>query len=278
MFNTNNLPFSISEEKYQEILQLDFLPITSSRGNLEGKTFHHLTVLGKGPGYVSPGGHKSTQWWCICDCEDHNILLVRGANLTSGNTKSCGCQNTASRKENVKKAALASQVDLSNRLFGELLAIEPTTERKRGSVVWKCQCSCGNIHYVAANELNAHRIESCGCTQISKGVRKIRNLLDQNNISYVMEKTYPSCKFPDTNAAARFDFYINNDFLLEYDGIQHFQERDTKFFRDSLQQRQEHDQYKNQWCKDHNIPLKRIPYTELDNLSLEMIMGDKYLL
>jgi hypothetical protein len=36
----------------------------------------------------------------------------------------------------------------------------------------------------------------------------------------------------------------------------------------------ESDTIKNNYCKQHNIPLVRIPYWERDNLSLEMIFGD----
>lgn len=35
---------------------------------------------------------------------------------------------------------------------------------------------------------------------------------------------------------------------------------------------------KNQYAKDKNIPLIRIPYTEINNLSLEHILGDKFLI
>lgn len=109
---------------------------------------------------------------------------MRGSNLTSGNTKSCGCQNTLARKENAKKATLATRVDLTNQKFGELKALLPTEERKNGSVVWLCECSCGKKHCVAANELTSHRIESCGCTKESKGIRKIKNILDEAGIPY----------------------------------------------------------------------------------------------
>jgi hypothetical protein len=66
-------------------------------------------------------------------------------------------------------------------------------------VVWECKCSCGRTHYVAANDLNSHRIESCGCTKEFKGIKKIKELLDNNNISYITEKTFNNCKFEDTN-------------------------------------------------------------------------------
>jgi hypothetical protein len=35
---------------------------------------------------------------------------------------------------------------------------------------------------------------------------------------------------------------------------------------------QEHDSFKNQWCKDNNIPLIRIPYTHLKDLCLEDLL------
>lgn len=50
------------------------------------------------------------------------------------------------------------------------------------------------------------------------------------------------------------------------------------FFKDTLEKRQEHDRIKNEYAKSHNIPLIRIPYTELDNISLDTIMGNKFLI
>lgn len=64
---------------------------------------------------------------------------------------------------------------------------------------------------------------------------------------------------------------------MEFDGIQHFEERNS-FFKDTLSQRQENDLYKNNWAKEHNIPLKRIPYTEIDNITLEAIIGNQFLI
>lgn len=38
------------------------------------------------------------------------------------------------------------------------------------------------------------------------------------------------------------------------------------------------DKEKNQYAIEHNIPLVRIPYTERDNITLDMLLGDKYLI
>lgn len=34
---------------------------------------------------------------------------------------------------------------------------------------------------------------------------------------------------------------------------------------------QEHDKIKNEYCKQHNIPLIRIPFTEINNLNINML-------
>jgi len=57
---------------------------------------------------------------------------------------------------------------------------------------------------------------------MSHGERKIGQLLKENNISFVREKTFESCRFTDTHALARFDFYVDNKYLIEFDGAQHF--------------------------------------------------------
>ena len=84
------------------------------------------------------------------------------------------------------------------------------------------------------------------------------------------KKKFNDCRFLDTNNYARFDFFINNQYLLEFDGIQHFESFGYGWFTSEAHQKIiEHDNFKNQWCKEHNIPLIRIPYTHLKRLCLE---------
>ena len=115
---------------------------------------------------------------------------------------------------------------------------------------------------------------SCGCLKSSLGETAIKNLLKQNNIVFEEQKTFSNCKFIDTNWLARFDFYVNNEYLVEFDGSQHFFfiEKSKWNTKDNLIKTQQRDAYKNQWCKDNNIPLIRIPYTKLDTLCIEDLM------
>jgi hypothetical protein len=56
------------------------------RLNLIGKKFGRLTVVG-----FSHMRNKRTCWLCECSCG--NKKVVRNSDLTSGDTKSCGCLN-----------------------------------------------------------------------------------------------------------------------------------------------------------------------------------------
>lgn len=62
---------------------------------------------------------------------------------------------------------MARAADLSGRVFGKLTAKRPTERRDNGSVVWLCECECGNTAEVSARNLVHSHTTSCGC---AKGV------------------------------------------------------------------------------------------------------------
>lgn len=55
--------------------------------DLTGMVFERLTVL-REAGKKKPGVYL---WECECSCDKHTHIIVEGANLRNGNTKSCGC-------------------------------------------------------------------------------------------------------------------------------------------------------------------------------------------
>ena len=108
----------------------------------------------------------------------------------------------------------------------------------------------------------------------------IDKILNQNHIKFISQYTEPQLK------KKRFDFAILNDDnqiirLIEFDGQQHYEERkgfwNSNNPKQDLIELQQRDKEKNQYAKEHNIPLVRIPYWERDNITLNMIMGDEYL-
>lgn len=109
--------------------------------------------------------------------------------------------------------------------------------------------------------------------KISLGEQKIIELLQNNNIDFIREATFGTCLFPDTFYPARFDFYINHSYLIEYDGEQHFSYSNRGWnTEEQYKKTLEHDEYKNQWCKNNNIPLIRIPYTHLKDLNINDLL------
>lgn len=234
---------------------------------LVGQRFGKLVVLESTPQRY----HNSIVWKCQCDCG--NIKYVPTDLLRSGHTKSCGC--------------LIREVqgnDLTNQRFGKLVALYPCDYKKRSSIIWHCRCDCGNECDVESYNLRSRTTSSCGCINRSIGELKIEAILLENNIIYKKEITFEDLKNPNTNCKYRFDFglYKNDTLyrLIEFDGEQHFGERsglwgDLK--KDPFEARQQRDKEKNEYALSHNIPLVRIPYWERDNITLKMIIGDKYL-
>lgn len=53
--------------------------------------------------------------------------------------------------------------DIRNITFGYLTPVEPTDQRHRKDVVWRCKCKCGNIVEMPATRLLTGNTLSCGC-------------------------------------------------------------------------------------------------------------------
>ena len=115
--------------------------------DLTGQTFGNLTAIS----LAHERARGGVMWECECKCGTRKKIL--GSNLVRGSTKSCGCGQNKNRP----------MKNLSNQKFGQLTAISPTKERSRGSVVWKCVCSCGEQINVPSRDLLNRKTKSCGC-------------------------------------------------------------------------------------------------------------------
>lgn len=276
--------------------------------NLVGQKFGSLTVLER-----APGKNKQVYWTCQCDCgtikdvksqhlregkiktcgrcnantiigqQFKNWLVLEATDQKSGTLilYKCKCIHCGhigyktspdlktyafDRCENCRATWLIGQ------RFGKLVVEERAGATQYRHTVWKCRCDCGNITYGTYTHLASGDKISCGCV-VSKGEAKINQILTENNIEFIQQKTFDSCRFSDSDCLAKFDFYLPAyNILIEYDGAQHYEECGYGWFTvERLQEIKKRDEYKNQWCQENNIPLIRIPYTEYENLSIEMI-------
>lgn len=228
--------------------------------DLVNQIFGKLTVLREVP-RAERKNDKIVEWECQCECG--TIIRVRTSYLTSGHTKSCGCYRAESM------AKIMSN-DISNQRFGKLIALEPTKERASdGSIMWRCQCDCGNVTYVNTHSLKSKTIQSCGC-QRSRGESKINQLLFNLNLNYQTQFWYKDLK---DKTYLYFDFAIlDNDkniiCLIEYQGEQHY--LDIPFLNSNITKK--HDQMKKEYCQRNNIRLIEIPYYDFDKLNEQYIL------
>lgn len=223
--------------------------------DITGQRFGMLTV-------IAPTRDKNGrfQWLCKCDCGSETSVLT--SNLKQGRTKSCGCQARLGRKK---------KIELIGQKIGHLTVIEPTEQRQGNMVVWKCLCDCGNLKEVKGWYLTRGIVSSCGCLK-SKGEQKISQILSENNIKYEREKIFDTCLSP-TGAPLHFDFYVENKYLIEYDGEQHFLTQPNSLYsQEHIKKIQLYDKIKNDWCKNNQIPLIRIPYIKFNSLTLDDLL------
>lgn len=168
--------------------------------------------------------------------------------------------------------------DIRNQKFNKLIPLYPLKERKFQNLVWHCKCDCGNETIVVGADLRNGHTQSCGCVN-SINEKKIIDILKENKINFEYQKTFPNCKYENSNYNAIFDFYLPDyNCVIEYDGEQHY--KAVRFSNISstqaeynLKKTQEHDRYKNEWCKENNIKMIRIPYWDKEKINLNYILN-----
>jgi len=119
-----------------------------------------------------------------------------------------------------------------------------------------------SIHGVFSVDPKKH-LKGIGCPKcgISKGEARVEQYLIENNIEYVREKIF------DGLDKKRFDFYLSKkNVVIEYDGVQHF--KAIEFFggEKGLEKIKTNDKLKDSFCRNKNIKVLRIPYTDYDNI------------
>ena len=224
--------------------------------NETGKRYGKLIVISQ----TANREFGSVKWLCKCDCG--NYCEVAGDALRQGQTQSCGCLvKERSREANLK--------NIAGQKFGKLtvLEIDERTSAEKGRVFWKCQCDCGKITSIYSSNLINGITKSCGCIRSSYGEEQIEKILIENNINYCKEYTFSDLH--TNNVPLRFDFAIFNKQhqliqLIEYDGKQHYIPVEKFGGEKAFNHMKLNDERKNKYCKEHNIKLVRIPYTNLD--------------
>ena len=226
------------------------------------------------------GANKKTLYKCLI----HNVEWETTPNhINEGQ----GCP--LCKTEKLSKAKLKSQ----NEFIDIMHTVNPNIDligQYRGvNHIHAFICNICNTIWNTTAENVVHSKNPTGCPNCSssKLERRIKNYLDNNNITYKQQYRINQCKH---KRPLPFDFAIfkNNNLLclIEADGRQHFNVSqfggvDIDKAKQEFEQTKLRDNIKNKYCQNNNIKLLRIPYWEFDNiekiLNKELLKGgDEY--
>lgn len=110
----------------------------------------------------------------------------------------------------------------------------------------------------------------------SRGEIKIEEILEAAGLNYQEEYSFPGLA-SSSGRLLRFDFAVfdddgNIDFLIEYQGRQHYEASPKFGGKRGLYQQQHNDNQKRRFCALQGITLVEIPYTEENLISYDYIM------
>ena len=110
----------------------------------------------------------------------------------------------------------------------------------------------------------------------SYGEIKIEEILKNYGMNFKMEYIFQDLRSPN-GKPLRFDFAVfdddgNIDFLIEYQGKQHYEPSSKFGGKKGFYQQQFNDNKKRRYCALNGIKLIEIPYTEENLISYDYIM------
>ncbi len=110
----------------------------------------------------------------------------------------------------------------------------------------------------------------------SRGEIKIQEILQQSGLRFTMEQSFEGLN-SSNGRPLRFDFCVydddgNIDFLIEYQGKQHYEPSQKFGGKKGFYQQQFNDNKKRRFCALNEITLIEIPYTEEHLITYDYIL------
>lgn len=194
-------------------------------------------------------------------CPIHGVQKMRISNLISGK----GCPQC--RIDNAREKYKLSKSDIVLRVAecgGNLLNPDDYINRYIKNLKIDCP-SCGEPFVTSFVNFTQHGGQLCSnCKRIeSLGESEVRRYLEKYNIEFESEKWFDDCR--DLKPLP-FDFYLPIfNMCIEFDGSQHYYDKGE--FSGGIEYVKKHDKIKNDYCKENNIYLIRIPYWKIDKIN-----------
>lgn len=114
----------------------------------------------------------------------------------------------------------------------------------------------------------------------SRGEIKIEEILQAAGLNFQEEYSFPDL-VAESGRPLRFDFCVfdddgNIDFLIEYQGAQHYEARSKFGGAHGLYQQKHNDAKKRNYCLTHGYTLIAIPYWDESIIDYDYIMKAAY--
>lgn len=159
-------------------------------------------------------------------------------------------------------------------IINDVEILDMRTQNDNGHPHKYLRCRCvldGHEWDIREDHLNAgHRCPIC---KNSIGERQVKDYLILHDIKFIPQHYFDDCRY---QRLLPFDFYLPElNACIEYDGIQHFQPVDfagkgQEWAEMLFTETQLRDDIKNNYCRNNNILLCRIKYTQ----DIERILND----
>lgn len=209
---------------------------------------------------------------CKCKlCE--NIWETTPASLKQG----CGCPKCGITRAGILRRN--SSKEFKKRMHDinpDILILEEYQTLKTPIL---CRCAKCNHEWKSRPDNLIYEKIRCPACSSSKSEILLGDILRKIDIGEVKYHVrFNDCRLKNT---LEFDYavYNRNDkilFMCEYDGEQHyspinFSGKSYEFNLEQFEKTKLRDKVKNEYCKNNNIPLIRIPYWEKDNMESFLI-------
>ena len=215
---------------------------------------------------VSYRSYKKVWWICRCG---HSWKTSVGKRTVDKN----GCPACANKIVTIKNCLATIYPEIAKEwhpIKNKKLTPNNIASRSGRKTWWICKKCNHEWRATVSNRTLKIKPTHCPKCNESKGEKRIASWLNENNIEHIQEHK-PGARH---KGLLRYDFFLPNySMYIEYHGQQHYKEgffiRITKnktkgiilFLKNQLR-----DKIKEQYCRDNNLQLKIIPYTELNNI------------
>lgn len=222
----------------------------------------------------TPGFSKTKPKSLKLKCAYHGIIFYQEQGLLGQNHGCKECASLASSKgytEDELKEIINNQLENIETGLTEVYTYRSYKKDKYNhySIIFLCN---GEGHqYPFPFKFHKHKIHSKMCPKcypknsVSLGEQIISEFLTREQLSFKKNKTFRDLKFKNK---LQVDFYIQSlNLIIEFDGQQHFGGFGYDKNPDVQKTRLKRDLIKNNYCKQNNINLLRVPFTKLKAVS-----------